>query len=168
MLKKVAYPFLLILLLLAGCTKFVNKPVVEVKDLNVISLDAGGAGIELYLSVKNTNSYDLKLQGYSYDLKVMALPLAKGGAREEITFPSEAETDIRIPIRISYADLFEILKRKPNPDSIPYHLAAGLDLDTPLGQMTVPINSSGTYAIPKQYRPSNIVNKMTDFLRLNR
>jgi LEA14-like dessication related protein len=168
LLRRIIYPFLLLFLLLSGCTKFVNEPVVKVKDLSVVSLDGGGAVMELYLNVKNTNSFDIKLQGYSYDLKVMALPLAKGGAREEIKFPSEGDTDLRIPIRIGYNDLFQILKRRPDPDHIPYQLAAGLDLDTPVGQMTVPVNSSGTYAIPKEYRPSTILNMMTEFFKLSR
>jgi LEA14-like dessication related protein len=168
LLRKIALPFLLMLMLLSGCTRFVNKPVVKVKDLTVVSLDGGGAVMELYLNVKNTNPYDIRLQGYSYDLKVMALPLAKGGARDEIKFPSEGETDVRIPIRISYRDLYEILKRRVDPDNIPYQLSAGLDLDTPMGQMTVPVNSSGTYAIPNEYRPATILNKMTDFFKLGR
>lgn len=167
-MRKIFHPILLLLMFLTGCTSLVNKPVVTVKDVSVVSLDGSGATMELYLKVKNTNSYDIKLQGYSYDLKVMALPLAKGGAREEISFPSEEETDLRIPIKITYSDLFELLKRRPDLDNIPYRLSAGLDLDTPLGQMTVPINRTGTYAFPKEYRPGAIINKMTDFLQVPR
>jgi LEA14-like dessication related protein len=166
-LRKGAY-LLLLFILLAGCTMFVKDPVVTVKDLNVVSLDGGGAGMELYLNVKNTNSFDVSLLGYSYDLKVMAFPLAKGGGREEIKFPSGTATDLRIPIRVSYGDLLEILKRKPNPDSIPYQLSAGLDLETPLGHLTVPVNRNGTYAVPKQYRPSSLLNQLTDFFRMNK
>ena len=95
----------------------------------------------------------------------VALPLARGGAREEVKFPANAETDLRIPIRISYGDLLEILKRKPDPDKIPYQLAAGLDLDTPLGQMTVPVSRTGTYAIPQQYRPSALFGKISELFR---
>lgn len=159
--------YLLVLMLLfsgvTGCGRLVNPPVVTAQDLNVVSLDPTGAGMELYLRVKNPNDYDIRLQGYSYDLKVMALPLAKGGAREEIRFPGQAETDIRIPIRISYGDLLEILKRRPDPDKIPYALAAGLDLETPMGQMTVPVNRTGTYAVPKEFRPAGLLGKLVDF-----
>ena len=163
-MKKLAC-LLLLFVLLTGCTTFVKAPEVTVQDLNVVSLDAGGAGMELYLKVNNTNTFDLSLQGYSYDLKIMALPLAKGGAREEVKFLASAETDLRIPIRISYGELLEILKRKPDPDEIPYQLAAGLDLDTPMGQMTVPVSRTGTYAIPKQYRPSALFGRISELLR---
>ena len=164
-LRKSSCLILLMLVLLTGCTMIVKRPEVTVKDVNVVSLDGGGAGMEVYLGVKNMNPYDLKLLGYNYDLKVMALPLAKGGARETVVFPSKAETDIRIPIRVSFADLLEILKRGPNPDSIPYQLFAGLDLDTPLGEMTVPVHRTGTYAIPEKYRPSSFFNKLGDLFR---
>ncbi|QWV98343.1 LEA type 2 family protein [Geomonas nitrogeniifigens] len=156
---------LLLVVLLSGCSKLVNAPLVTVQDLNVVSVDPTGAGMELYLSVQNTNSFDVKLQGYSYDIRIMALPLAKGGAREEINFPANEETDVRIPIRITYSDLLEIFKRRPDPDKIPYQLAAGLDLETPVGQMTIPVKKSGTYAIPKKYRPAAIFGKLADFLK---
>jgi LEA14-like dessication related protein len=147
---------------------FVKAPVVTVRDLRVVSLEGAGAGMELNLTVQNPNPYDLKLLGYSYDLKVMAMPLAKGGAREEVAFPAKAATDLRIPIRVSYGDLLEIFKRGPDFDQIPYALVAGLDLDTPVGKLNVPVNRTGTYAIPKQYRPGSILNKLGDFFKQNR
>ena len=162
-MKRIPY-LLLMFAMLAGCTT-VHQPLVTVKDLNVVSLDPAGAGMELFLRIKNPNSFDVRLQGYSYDLKVMALPLAKGGAREEIKFAGGAETDLRIPIRITYGDLLEIIKRRPDPDKVPYQLAAGLDIETPVGQMTVPINRTGTYAIPKQYRPAAVFGVLGNLLK---
>ncbi|WP_085813630.1 LEA type 2 family protein [Geoanaerobacter pelophilus] len=163
-MKKILF-LLLAVVALSGCTSFVTHPVVTVEDLNVVSLDPTGAGMELYLKVKNPNSFDVKLEGYSYDLRVMALPLAKGGAREEVNFPAGGEADFRIPIRISYQDMIEILKRKPDPDRIPYQLAAGLELETPVGEMTVPVQRTGTYAIPKEYRPSALFGRISDFFK---
>jgi LEA14-like dessication related protein len=159
---------MLTFMLLTGCSAMVQKPVVTVKDLNVVSLDPGGAGMELRLNVENKNRFDITMQGYSYNLDIMTLPLAKGGAREEIRFPANAATDLRIPIRISFSDLLEILKQKPDFDKIPYHVTAGLDVDTPVGQLTVPIDREGTYAIPKEYRPSNLLNSLTNFLRIGK
>ena len=146
---------------------FVKAPVVTVRDLSVVSLGGGGAGMDLLLTVKNENFYDLKLLGYNYDLTVLALPLAKGAAREEVSFPAGSSTDLRIPIKVSYGDLLEIFKRRPDPEHIPYALSAGLDLDTPLGHLNVPVNRAGTYAVPKQYRPGSILNKLGDFFKQN-
>lgn len=162
-LKKILI-LLLLLVTVSGCGGVLN-PQITMQDLNVVSLDTSGAGMELFLRVKNPNKFDILLKGYSYDLKVMALPLAKGGAREEVRIPGRAETDLRIPIRVGFSDLLEILKRKPDPDRIPYQLAAGLDLDTPVGQVTVPFSRTGTYAIPQKYRPATLFGKVTDLFR---
>jgi LEA14-like dessication related protein len=158
---------LLFVLLCTGCTMFVKAPEVTVRDFRVVSLDGAGAGMELYLTVQNKNSYGIKLLGYNYDLQVMALPLARGAVREEVNFPSDTATDLRIPVKVSYGDLIEIFKRRPDPEHIPYALTAGLDLDTPLGQMNVPVNRTGTYALPKQYRPGAILNRLGDFFKQN-
>ena len=163
-----SFCLLLLFVLLTGCTMFVKNPVVTVKDLGVVSLNGAGAGMELLLKVENPNFFDVKLLGYSYDLKVMALPLAKGEARAEVVFTSGAATDLRIPITISYGDLVEIFKRKPNPDSIPYQLSGGLDLETPLGHLSVPVHRNSTYAIPKQYRPASILDRLPDLFKMKR
>ena len=154
----------LLLFSCSACTMFVKAPAVTVHDFNVVSLDSAAVGMELNLTVRNENSYDLKLLGYSYDLKVLALPLAKGGARDEVSFPAGTETDLRIPVRVSYGDMLEIFKRRPDLDRVPYALQAGLDLDTPLGRLSVPVNRTGTYGVPAQYRPSSILNRLGDFL----
>jgi LEA14-like dessication related protein len=159
---------LLLLLLFAGCSSLVRAPEVTVRDLSVVSLDGTGAGMELLLTVKNATPYDIKLLGYNYDLKVLALPLAKGGARQEITFPAGAAAELRIPVKVAFGDLLEIFKHRADPDHIPYTLSAGLNLDTPLGKLTVPVEQSGTYAVPKQYRPAAMFNRLSDFLKLNK
>ena len=152
------------LIFMTGCSVFVKSPQVQVKDVNVVSLDGGGAGIEFYLAVTNPNAFGLKLEGYSYDLKVLAMPLAKGGARQTIEFPAKSTTDVRLPVRIAYGDMLEVLKRRPDPDRIPYQLRAGFDLDTPVGALAVPVDESGTYAIPERFRPSRYMKQLTDYL----
>ena len=166
-MRKSAY-LLLLVMLLSGCTLLVKEPVVTVKDLSVVSLASGGAGMELRLGVKNPNAFAVRLLGYSYQLTVLELPLTRGVERQELSFPAGAETELRIPVRISYRDLLEIFNRKPNPESIPYQLSAGLELDTPLGKMNVPVHRNGSYAVPKQYRPPAMLNRLGDFLKMNK
>jgi LEA14-like dessication related protein len=158
---------LLLVFFCSACTMIVKAPTVQVRDLKVASLDGSGVEMQLHLTVQNANPYDLKLLGYQYDLKVMALPLARGEAREEVSFPAGVETDLRIPIKVSYGDLLEILKGKLDPDQIPYALQAALDLQTPLGRLNLPVSHAGTYAVPKQFRPGSILNKLGSFLKQN-
>ena len=153
------------LILLSACTSFVTKPEVTVKSVKLESVNSDGVTLHVYLSVNNTNSFDLKMKGYSYDVKILALPMAKGSSAEPYYFYAKSTTDALIPVKISYNDLLEILKRRPNPDAIPYQLHADLAVETALGDMTIPVNNSGTITLPKEYRPYAIIKKVGDFLK---
>jgi len=147
---------------LAGCSLFLETPQVTVKNVNLVGLDTTGVELEFYLGVNNPNPFAVTLRGYSYDVQVMTLPVAKGGSREPVRFESRSETDMRLPVRIQYSDLVEILKRRPDPDRIPYRLNAGLELDSSMGSFLVPVEKKDTFSVPEQYRPSTAVKRLTD------
>lgn len=158
--------FILIVLMVwcAGCSLLVDKPEVKVRDLNLVGIGAGGVELEFLLTVTNPNSFPVVLNGYTYDLNVMALPLTRGGKRERIEFPADKATDVRLPFTVAYGDLWEILKRQPDQDRIPYRLTAGFEVETPFGTTTVPVSKESVFAVPERYRTSGILKGVTDLL----
>ena len=155
---------LVTLMFMTGCSLFVRDPEVAVKDVALTGLDSSGAMLEIGLDVTNPNPYQISLQGYDYALQVKSLPLASGATRQTMVFAADKTTNVRIPVKISYADLLEILKSRPDPDRITYQLKAGLDLNLPVGAMTLPIDASGTFAVPQKYRPVSLLRQFSDFL----
>lgn len=151
-------------MLMTGCSLLVRNPEVAVKDVSLVELDGAGAKLEIGIDVTNPNPYQISLQGYNYALQVTSLPLASGAARQTMVFASDKTTNVRIPVKISYGDLLEILKNRPDLDRIPYRLQAGLDLDLPVGAMTLPIDETGTFAVPPKYRPDSLLRKFGEFL----
>lgn len=151
-----------LVLFLSGCSMLVTDPEVTVRNASIVGVDTKGFELEFYLTVKNPNSYGVTLKGYNYDLQVMTLPIAKGGARDTVEFKAGSSTDLRLPVRIEYRDLLEILKRRPDPDRVPYRLKAGLELDTPVGELLVPLDKSSTFSVPQEYRPSHLLKQVTD------
>ena len=156
---------LLCSILLSGCSLFVAEPRVKVSDLSVVGVGAEGVDLEFLIAVTNPNSFPLTLKGYTYDVRIMALPLTKGGLRERIEFPGEETTDVRLPFRVAYRDIWEILKRNPDPAKIPYRLDGGLEVETPLGVTTVPVTTGGNFAVPERFRPAGIVRGLNDFVK---
>ena len=55
---------------------------------------------------------------------------------------------MRLPVRLKFTDLLEIIKRADDPDKIPYQLNTTLHLRTPLGEMSVPVEKSAVLSIP--------------------
>jgi len=152
------------LFLCAGCSLILDKPEVKVRDLNVVGIGAGGVDLEFLVTVTNPNSFPLVLKGYTYDLSVMALPLTKGGMRERVEFPAAKATDVRLPFRVAYGDLWEILKRNPDASRIPYNLVAGFEVETPFGTSTVPVSKSSEFAVPERYRSSGLLKGVSELL----
>lgn len=160
-----SFILLISLVILSGCSLFITEPSVQVKDVGIVGFDGNGVEIELLLAVTNPNPYRVKLTGYNYDLKVMALPLAKGGARETLNFNGGgAVTDLRLPVRVPLSTLYELMKRRPDPDNIPYTLDAALELDSPLGLHTIPVEKRGIFKLPERYRPEFILKSLQSLL----
>ena len=155
---------LLCSLLFCGCSFFIKEPQVTVTRANIIGLDTSGADIECALVIFNPNSFDLTLRGYTYDLRIMSLPLSSGGLQEALSIPAGKETDMRLPFRIKYVDLLEIIKRRPDPDRVPYRIQANLQLATPLGSMLIPIDKSDVLKIPENYRPERYLKSLLNLL----
>jgi LEA14-like dessication related protein len=152
------------LILLTGCSLFVKTPVVSVKDVTLVGLDGAGARLEVLLGVTNPNAYHISLQGYTYALQVMDVHLASGEARQYLEFAPHGTADVRIPVQVAFRDLFDILKRRPDMDHVPYRIKAGLDVKLPVGSLAVPLDKSGTFAIPLKYRPATFLQRLGGFL----
>lgn len=163
-MKNLLFPFLL-LICTASCSTIFEKPSVGLKDVHLASLDSDGVSIDFLLAVTNPNPFDLPLTGYTYDVRLMALPLARGKSQNPVTFYGKSSTEMLIPVRIAYSDVLEILKRKPGLKEIPYQLNADLDLDTPVGTVKVPVRKDGVVSVPETYRPGNLLRKLDGLLK---
>jgi len=139
----------LLLLFLTGCSLFINKPDVAVKNVTLTGVDGKGVWIEIILSVANPNSYRLTLSKYSYDLYVSSLPLTKGENANTIEFPGKEVTEVRLPARVEFRDLLKVMKAVSDPEKVPYRLIAAFNIHAPMGSITVPVDRMGTFALPK-------------------
>jgi LEA14-like dessication related protein len=150
---------------LAGCSLLMTKPEVAVKSVTLAGADRKGVQLDFLLAVTNPNSYRLNLDGYSYDLLVSSMPLARGESREAMEFAANAATDVRLPVKVSFHDLLKVIRKSPDPDHVPYQLKAALTLQTPLGPMAVPLDKQGTFSVPSQYQPSRFMKQINEFLK---
>jgi len=156
---------LLLIIMLSGCATLVQIPSVTLKETSVVGLDRSGIDIEFNLGITNPNSFDLSLLGYTFDVRVLALPLSTGGKQETILFPAGKETGMLLPVHLKFADLQEIIRHTPDPDNIPYQLNSMLHMKTPLGEMSVPVEKNAVLTIPEQFRPAAFINRLRDTLR---
>jgi LEA14-like dessication related protein len=158
---------LLVFIALTGCSLLMAKPEVALKSVTLAGVDQKGVELDFLMAVTNPNSFKLNLTGYSYNLIVSSMPLALGESSDEIQFAGNSSTDVRLPVRVSFSDLMQIIKKSPDPEHIPYQLKAGLNLQTPFGHMAIPVEKQGTFAIPSQYQPTRILKQINEFFKKN-
>ncbi len=154
-----------VVLLLCGCSAFVEKPRVDLKEVRVAGVDGEGIDIDFLLSVTNPNSFDLTLTEYTYDLRLLALPLTHGSSQQPQRFPGQTTTDTLIIAKVPYSSLIEIIKRRPGMTSIPYQLDADLKIGTSYGDFSVPVSETGYLDVPERYRPKNLLDRIQEFLK---
>jgi LEA14-like dessication related protein len=146
----------------------ITKPEVSVKSVNLSGVDEKGVKIEFLLSVFNPNSFNLKLNGYKYDLLVSALPLASGECSDTMEFAGNATTDVRLPVTISFKDLLKIIRNSPDMNHVPYSIKADLNVRAPLRRITVPVNKQGLFAVPSKYQPEIFLKNIKGFFQKGR
>lgn len=150
-------------LLIGGCSLLFETPDVDVTNVVFLGFDPGGVEVEILASVRNPNGFDITMTGYTYDLQVHALPFADGGSSRKILFRSNETTDVRLPVRISFRSLYELLRRRPDPDRIPYRLVGTLIVETPLGEQVIPFRTDNHFSVPQKYRPSSLIDSLGAF-----
>lgn len=158
------FALIALLFLLTGCAAVVTAPTIQLDQLKPVAVDISGLTIEVDLLVSNPNRFDLTLLGYSYTLQIAGLPLSSGEGSQTVVFSGGRQTRITIPAQVRHSDLFNLLQLQHDPDRIPYHLIATLQVDSPLGEKSVPVDHQGLFAVPEQYRPSSLLNRLKGIL----
>jgi LEA14-like dessication related protein len=156
---------ILVIALLSGCSAFIQEPRIAIKGTSLVGLDSSGIDVEFYLGIRNPNVFDLSLLGYTYDLRVMTMPLTTGGTQESVLFPAGKETDMRLPVHLTFSNLLEIIKRQPDLDKLPYRMNARLHLRSLLGEMVIPVEKNDTLNVPERFRPGTAIDRLRDALR---
>lgn len=156
---------LLLLALLVGCSAFTQEPRITIKGATLAGLDSSGVDVNFSLGITNPNAFDLSLLGYTYDLRVMTLPISTGRTLMTVNFPAGEETDMCLPVHLNFSDLLDIIKHQPDFDKLPYRINANLHIKNPLGDVIVPIEKADTLNIPERYRPDAAIMLLQNALR---
>lgn len=155
----------LLLALLSGCASIIQEPRIAIKGTNLVGFDSSGVDVEFQLGITNPNIFDLSLLGYTYDLRIMTLPLSTGRTELSVNFPAGKETDMRLPVHLNFNDLLQIIKQQPDLDRLPYQINADLHIKNPLGEMNIPVEKTDTLNVPERYRPGGAINLLRNALR---
>lgn len=131
-----------------GCSsipKTIEAPDVAVQSLNIDKATLTDATVLVKLAVRNPNSFGLKMDSIKYGLDLNGKPFASGTLNDGAGLAANGESEIIVPMRIKYWDLYsqfsDLTKHKQNSYSITGLIKSG--------GREFPFKHSGEVALPE-------------------
>jgi LEA14-like dessication related protein len=147
-----------IVISLTGCASLksglqiaVKKPTVEVADVRITSFGVEQVSLLFELKVDNPNNFDLKSQGFDYQLAVEQRSiLAIDKPEQAIDLPAKGTGTINLPVEIRYLDLYQVIAGLREKSEFHYRLEAGFYFNLPvLGNTRIATQWQDKLPIPK-------------------
>jgi LEA14-like dessication related protein len=124
---------------LGGCASIpedaINKPVVELRDIQVIGLGFQAQTFLLTFDVSNPNPFPLPLNNIKYGIKLDGQRFASGETPCDMSIPAGGSSDFAISVELdllSTAPQLLTLVRDGQRSVIPYELKGEFGIDVPL------------------------------------
>lgn len=142
------------ILLFAGCPKILQdldldqyKPTVRFKKLKVDSVDFQGADTQFLFAVKNPNPIQVTLASLTYSLDLAGANFFTGKKPKGLTLEASKETQLAIPVSVTFSELFKLAGDIKNQDTVPFALSGDIGFNTPIGVIELPYKEAGDFPV---------------------
>ncbi len=127
-----------------------KRPEVDFRTLHLRDLSFESVTLDFEFLVKNPNSVGVSLAALDYALDLDGKSLARGESAQAIRLKARGEAPVRLPLTVTFRDLADNLAMLfSDKNEVPYALAAGFALDTPVGPIRIPVSNRGQVPLPK-------------------
>ncbi|MBW1881024.1 MAG: LEA type 2 family protein [Deltaproteobacteria bacterium] len=140
------------LLLLAGCPKLGDilstgdlgsyTPSIRFQKLEVDNITFNDADLQFVFQLTNPNPVQVKLSSFSYDLDLAGTDFVGGSSADGMELAASGDTELRLPVSLTFADAIRTAKAVKGQDVIPFTLSGDFGFNTPLGEVKVPYSQS--------------------------
>ena len=123
-----------------------QNPVVNLRDVRVLGLGTQGGQLEVQLGVYNPNNFRLDATRLTYRVFVGdSVGVASGALDTQTTVQAGDSTIIRLPISFTYAGVGAAAMQLMRTGSVTYRVGGDVTVGTPVGNFTVPYNTTGNF-----------------------
>lgn len=137
-----------LLLLLAGCSGFGKKPLlepkVEVRAFDITNVTLSGIEGVVTLNVDNPNDTKLSAKELNYTVSVAGNELVTGQNKDNISIPALGANTIELPVQMSFATLIETFPKIMQSGLADYVVAGNIKTTF----ATVPFSKKGEFKLP--------------------
>lgn len=147
MTKKIAVFAMVMTAACAGLARQVfQNPIVNLRDVRVMSLGATGGNLEVHLGVYNPNNFRLDATQMRYNVFVGdSVRMANGTVDTQTTVQAGDSTIVKIPVSFTYAGLGAAASQLLRTGAVNYKVAGDVTVGSVAGNFTVPFSTTGRY-----------------------
>lgn len=130
-LSGTSFPFLLLALLITGCSHFPTRPEppdVSLNNLQLIEATLFEQRYLLHLRIQNPNSFELPIAGMRYRLMLNGREFATGVSRDIDTLPAYGEQVVTVSVVSNLLRIYEQLREPTASDAFSYALEGSVSL----------------------------------------
>ncbi len=128
----------------------IDKPTVSMSDTRITGISFDQAKLEFTLDVKNPNPIPIQLAGLDYKFLVNGQQLLAGEQREGVKIAANQTSQVKLPLVLKFADIFESVKNLSNSKTLDYSIKTDALIDLPLMGITrVPAEKTGQVPVPQ-------------------
>jgi LEA14-like dessication related protein len=149
-MRKLAVVALVTVAFTAACAGLAKQafqnPIVNLRDVRVMSLGASGGNIELHLGVYNPNNYRLDASQLRYNVFVGdSVRMANGTFEPRTSVQAGDSTIVRIPVSFTYAGLGAAASQLLRTGAVNYRVNGDFTVNSVVGNFTVPYSTTGQF-----------------------
>lgn len=123
-----------------------QNPIVNLRDVRVMSLGAMGGNLEVHLSVYNPNSFRLDASQMSYNVFVGdSIRMANGTVDTRASVQAGDSTIVKIPVSFTYTGLGAAATQLLRTGAVNYMVRGDVTVSSVAGNFTVPFRTTGQY-----------------------
>jgi len=136
--------------LTAACAGVLNQafqnPVVNLRDVRVMSLGTTGGNLEVHLGVYNPNNYRLDASQLRYNVYVGdSVRMANGTVEPRTSIQAGDSTIVKIPVSFTYMGLGTAASSLLRTGAVSYKVTGDFTVNSVVGNFTVPFTTTGQY-----------------------
>jgi LEA14-like dessication related protein len=127
----------------------VQKPTLTFKSATLADVSLGSATVNLNFRLDNPNPFGLSLASVQYQLLVEGHQVVAGQPPNGLSIPPSGSADVVFPANVKFADVSPVVETFLTKDVASYTARGTLGVETPIGIVTLPVEQSGTFPVPK-------------------
>ena len=141
-------------MLFGGCSQLepvlqgLDKPSASIAGVSLQDLDLERVTLAFDVDITNPYAVALPLGNLTYGLTSGGRSVLSGDVRPTESVPAGGSSRLKVPATLVFADLLAAVSGLRPGAVVPYEFDAQLDVDTPLGPLSLPLRKQGELPVP--------------------